>query len=200
MSLPSLKSLIKRLKPGGKPAAPQDCRGGRFVAVIDCVLNQNVRDRGAASFAGMNFELLQLCHELGVGVLQMPCPEVAALGFRRERPPGKTIREALDTTAGRQCCADLAATVATQIQAAIKEGFELIAVLGGNPRSPGCAVHGDQDGLSAESGIFMQALHSALCQRGIDTPFRPLRDASAEMLAEDLQGFRALLLANRSGI
>jgi len=198
MSLPSLRSMINALKPGRAPAAPQDCRGGRFVAVIDCVLNQNVRDRGAASFPGMNFELLQLCHEFGVGVLQMPCPEVAALGFRRKRPAGTTIRKALDTSAGRQCCAELAVSLARQMQAAIDEGCELVAVLGGNPRSPGCAVHGNESGLAAESGIFMLALHSELRQRGIDVPFRGLRDTSPDLLAADLQWFRTLLLASRS--
>lgn len=67
MSLPSLKSVIGRIRSGATSAAMPDCRGGRFVAVIDCILNQNVRDRGAASFPGMNFELLQLCHEQGRG-------------------------------------------------------------------------------------------------------------------------------------
>lgn len=189
MSLPSLTSLINSFRP---PDAP-DCRAGRCVAVIDCVLNQNVRDRGAASFPGMNFELLQLCHERGVGVMQMPCPEIAALGFKRERPPGTTIRQALDTPAGRQACTELAVSVAARMQALSDEGVELVAVLGGNSRSPGCAVHGDACGLSDEAGIFMQALQRELRQRAIEVPFRAMRDASPALLAEDLLWFRALL-------
>lgn len=195
MSLPSLKSVIRRIRAGATSAALPDCRGGRFVAVIDCILNQNVRDRGAASFPGMNFELLQLCHEQGVGVMQMPCPEVLALGFERKRPPGTTIRQALDAEAGRRSCSDLAASVAERIQAAQAEGSRLVAILGGNPRSPGCAVHDGERGLLLESGIFMQELQRELRLRGIDVPFRGVRDASPEMLAEDLQWFRDLLTA-----
>lgn len=193
MNLPSLKSVISRIRSRATSAAVPDCRGGRFIAVIDCILNQNVRDRGAASFPGMNFELLQLCHEQGVGVMQMPCPEVLALGFKRKRPPGTTIRQALDTEAGRRSCSDLAASVAERIQAALVDGSRLVAVLGGNPRSPGCAVHDDERGLVLESGIFMQELQRELRLHGIDVPFRGMRDASPEMLAEDMQWFHNLL-------
>ena len=62
-----------------------DCRQRRFVAVIECILDQNVRDRGAASFPAMNQELLQILHEHGIGILQMPCPEIAALGPERSQ-------------------------------------------------------------------------------------------------------------------
>ena len=193
MSLPSLKTVINRLRSGATSRALPDCRGGRFVAVIDCILNQNVRDRGAASSPSMNFELLQLCHEQGVGIMQMPCPEVLALGFERKRPAGMTIRQALDTEAGRQCCSDLAVSVAERIQATLTGGARLVAVLGGNPLSPGCAVHDDERGLLLESGIFMQELQRELRCHGIDVPFRGMRDSSPEMLAEDLQCLRNLL-------
>lgn len=198
MSLPTLKAAIKRLRPGATAAALPDCRGGRFVAVIDCILNQNVRDIGAASFPEMNFELLALCHELKVGVMQMPCPEIMALGFHRERPPGVTIRQALDTEAGRQRCSDLAAAVAEQIQTALAAGSRLMAVLGGNTQSPGCAVHGDKRGLLIKSGIFMQELQRELRLRGIDAPFRGMRDASPELLAEDMQWLRNLLVGGQA--
>ena len=191
MSLSALKSLI----PWIRPPVARDCRSGRFVAVIDCVLNQNVRDRGAASFPAMNFELLQLCHAQGIGVMQMPCPEVSALGLKRERPAGMTVRQALDTDAGRLCCANLAASVATQMQILVDEGFTLVAVLGGNPRSPGCAVHAVQGRLTDDSGLFMLALQAELSQRGIEVPFRGVRDTSSAMLADDLQWFRNLLRA-----
>ena len=78
-----LEALKKWL---GKPGPGTDRRSRRFVAVIECILDQNVRDRGAASFPAMNHELLQILHEHGIGILQMPCPEIAALGPGRSRP------------------------------------------------------------------------------------------------------------------
>jgi predicted secreted protein len=191
MSLPSLRSLLAVFK----PVPPHDGRGGRFVVVIDCVLNQNVRDQGAANCPAMNFEFLRLCHENGIGIMQMPCPEIAALGFKRQRPPGTSIRQALDTLAGQQACAELAASVVGRIVELSGQGFQPLAVLGGNPRSPGCAVHQEANALDAESGIFMLALQAELRHHGLDPPFRSLRDASPEWLAEDLQWLSQLSAA-----
>ncbi|MBU1363558.1 MAG: hypothetical protein KKE51_07010 [Gammaproteobacteria bacterium] len=192
MSLPSLRSLLAVFKPAHPPGLPHDGRGGRFVVVIDCVLNQNVRDQGAANCPAMNFEILRLCHEKGIGIMQMPCPEIAALGFKRQRPPGISIRQALDTPAGRLACAELAASVVGRVVELSEQGFTPLAVLGGNLRSPGCAVHPETSSLGAESGIFMLALQAELRRHGLDLPFRGLRDASPDGLAEDLRWFGRL--------
>jgi predicted secreted protein len=183
-------SLLERLKVPFKAARPADMRSHRLVAVIECTLNQNVRDAGAACCPAMNFALIELCHQHGVGLLPMPCPEIAALGFPRSRQAGQTIRQALDTKAGRQACAALAAQVAERIGQQLAAGDELLAVLGGNPGSPGCAVHVDGAGLAAESGVFMQELHVELARRGLSPTFRGIRDATPESLAEDLRWLR----------
>lgn len=164
---------------------PEDRRAGRFVAVIDCIMNQNVRDLGAARFPAMNFPLLEICNEAGVGVWQMPCPEIMALGFRRERPPGVSIRQALDSEAGRQVCDELANSVAERLNQQIREGFELLAVLGGNTASPGCAVHDAGDALLPKSGVFMLALQRALRERGVEVPFHAVRDDTVALLEAD---------------
>jgi len=189
MPVTLLKNLIKRARPGRVP----DARGRRFVAVIDCILNQNTRDAGAARFPAMNFELLQLCHEHHVGILQMPCPEIAALGFKRVRRPGQTIREALDTEAGRQRCAEIAMDVADRIEACLAEGDALLAVLGGNPQSPGCAVHDSDTGLLDTSGVLMKKLQAEFRKRNLDATFRGIRDHDPVLMAQDLQWFRDVL-------
>ena len=183
----TLKNLL------GRSAASADVRGRRFIAVIDCVLNQNARDAGAACFPAMNFELLQLCQRHGVGVLQMPCPEMAALGPERKRLPGQSLREALASAPGRACCSELAADTADRIEGFLESGCELLVVLGGNPRSPGCAVLQGADGLCSESGIFMQALQEELRRRGREVRFRGIRDHDPELLRHDLVWFQELL-------
>jgi len=193
-----LKHLIKRIMPSRRPDRVSDMRSYRFVAVIDCILNQNVRDCGAARFPAMNFELLQLCHEHNVGVLQMPCPEIAALGFKRARKSGQTIHAALDNDAGRRCCAELASAVAERIEIYRAEGCELLAILGGNPRSPGCAVHVGNDDLLADSGVFMKELHAELRNRKLETPFKGIRDHDPELLEQDLQWLRDVFLRQPS--
>ncbi len=199
MSHPSVARLFGALRRRLGVKLASDCRGGRFVAVIDCIVNQNVRDQGAARFPAMNFPLLALCHEAGVGVWQMPCPEIAALGFRRARAPGMTIRQALESEAGRQACGELAASVGERLQQQIGEGFELLAVLGGNAASPGCAVHDAGGALAPESGLFMLALQLELRRRGLDVPFLAMRDASPDLLDEDIAHVRQILMATKVG-
>jgi hypothetical protein len=174
----------------------QDGRGGRMLAVIECHLNQNVRDGGAATFPAMNLPLLEQCARHGVGLLPMPCPEVHCLGPQRARPAGTSLRAALDSSEGRRCCQALAEETGDRVQTRLAMGGELLAVLGGNPESPGCAVHLATDDprgpLDARSGVFIQALWGNLTRRGIQVPFRGLRDYRPELMQEDLDWLAGL--------
>lgn len=193
--MPSPTELLHRLRSLIKPAGSNcvdDGRSRRFVVVIDCILNQNVRDLGAARFPAMNCGLLEICQQHDIGLLQMPCPEIAVLGFRRARLAGQTIREALDTEVGQAQCAALAGTVADRIDACLDDGGNVLAVLGGNPGSPGCAVHVGEDGLQEASGIFMKALQQELRTRNRDICFKGMRDHDPALLAEDLRWLRDL--------
>jgi hypothetical protein len=63
-------------------------QSARAEAVIDCMLNQNAHDAGAARVAAMAWRVVHIGHEHRVGIVQMPCPEVACLGLARARPIG----------------------------------------------------------------------------------------------------------------
>ena len=185
----------------GMTAPTRDARGRRFVAVIECALNQNARDTGAAGFPAMNFELLQRCHQHDVGILQMPCPEIAALGFERKRPAEKgkiqNLRQALDSEHGRSWCQALAVETADRIEGYLSQGCELLAIVGGNPHSPGCAIHHGPEALREESGIFMKALQEELRRRRHEAVFQPMRDHDPQLLQEDLARFQEVLVATR---
>ena len=182
---------------GHRPAGrPRDDRGGRIVAVIECVLNQNARDAGAAASPALNTHVLELCAAHAVGVVQIPCPEIAVLGCARDRRPGESIRAALDTPGGRERCHVIGADVAVRLEAYVAAGCRVLAVLGGNGQSPGCAVHAGDGGLLATSGVLMRALQHELRARRIDVPFRGLRDADPALLSEDLAWLGGLFAAN----
>lgn len=166
-----------------------------MVAVIECVLNQNARDAGAAIFLAMNGALLELCRQYDVGIVQMPCPEIACLGFERKRPPGTSIRQTLDTETGRQCCAKIGAEVADRLAVYADQGYRVLAILGGNPQSPGCAVHVGNDALLPESGVLMQELQAELRKRGLEIEFRGLRDADAALLKLDMDWLSGVFAA-----
>ena len=172
---------------GGEQGAAVDGRSGRMVVVIHCILNQNVRDAGAATLGEANWAVLDLCRAHRVGVMQLPCPESACLGLARRRPKGVELRAMLETEAGRRGCRHLALAAADQIADHARLGHQVLAVLGGNRESPGCAVHhAAGGGLAPESGVFMLALAEELAKRGLHLPFRPLRDGEPERMAEDL--------------
>jgi predicted secreted protein len=187
-----LIDLARRLT--GRPQRPplRDSRAGRIVAVIECVLNQNARDEGAATSPALNRDVLRLCSEHAVGIVQIPCPEMRALGLGRARPPGASIRDALNTDAGRRCCRRIRVETADQLQDYARNGCAVLAVVGGNERSPGCAVHNGRGGLLPSSGVLMRELQHELRQRGLEFPFLAMRDADASALATDIGRLAAL--------
>ena len=180
---------INVLKSKFKKTADQ--RSFKFVTVIECILNQNSRDFGVAMYPALNRDLLQLCMRYEVGILQIPCPEMAFMGLARKRKKGESIREALDTASGRDCCRKLGIETANRIQDYLQHGNKLLAVLGGNPESPACAIHTISAGeggqtLEVTSGIFMKEFHKELLKRNIRVPFKGIRDCQPEWIKEDL--------------
>ena len=174
----------------------KDRRSGRVAFLIECLLNQNARDMGAAESPAMTRPVIDLLAEKDVGMVQIPCPEIACLGFPRRRMPGQSIRDALSAPQPTACCERLAVATADRIQHYLDQGFEIAAVLGGNMQSPGCAVHQDRTGsgaLADSSGVFMRALSVELARRGLQIPFRGMRDADRKLLNEDLDWLRARL-------
>jgi predicted secreted protein len=171
----------------------RDAPAGRIVAVIECVLNQNARDEGAAISPALNGDVLRLCSEHAIGIVQIPCPEMRVLGPARTRPPGTSIRAALDTDAGRRCCREISVETADRLQEYARNGYTVLAVLGGNAQSPGCAVHNGRSGLLPASGVLMRALQPELRQRGLELPFLAMRDADPAALATDVDRLAALV-------
>ena len=173
-----------------------DARRGRMVFLIECLLNQNARDRGAAQAPAVTPGLIQLLTEKDVGMVQISCPEMNCLGFARKRLPGQSIREALETPTASACCEHLANTTAERIRHYTDQGFEVLCILGGNSQSPACAVQPGNDetrSLTGRSGVFMQALARELESRVPGIPFRGIRDADPGLLAEDLSWLKRLL-------
>lgn len=191
----SLRGWWNRLRWG---VPPVDVRSRRVVALIECHLDQNVRDRGAATHPGCHAELLAMLASAGVGIVVLPCPECHALGPARARPAGVSLREAMGTDVARTRCAELAAACADRLEAARESGCTVLAVIGGDVESPGCAVHpaeaaspgGSAGPLGGRASGFMRALEAELGRRGIAVPFRGLRESDPDAHARDLAWIR----------
>ena len=173
----------------------RDHRSGRVVAVIECALNQNARDFGAARFPAANNQIVDLLRRYEVGIVQIACPEIACLGLKRSRPSGMSLRAAMETPTSRERCASLAKDTATRLQEYVKNGVKVIAILGGDTGSPGCAVLEGPcgTGLAENSGVFIKALAVALSEYDVTIPFRGLRDSSVKTLSQDVEWLEAQL-------
>jgi hypothetical protein len=71
----------------------------------------------------------------------------------------------------------------------------VIAILGGDTGSPGCAVLEGPcgTGLAENSGVFIKALAVALSEYDVTIPFRGLRDSSVKTLTQDMEWLEAQL-------
>ena len=172
-----------------------DQRSKKVILVLHCLLNQNARIDGCAYFPGAMRESARTVVDSGVGILQMPCPELHCLGLDRSgRMRDGTdigIREALLEGEGQKACRELVRHVMDDVKEYQKHGFQIIGVVG-NDGSPACGVDTTHyvDGERAGAGAFMEMLREELTRLGLDIPFVALRDHE---WAERTARIRALL-------
>jgi predicted secreted protein len=124
-------------------------RGKNIILVSHCIMNQNsvVFPLGRAS-GGFKF-VNNLLND-GIGVIQLPCPELRYLGI--ERAPMK--KSEYDTKAYRNLCVELFMPVMEEIITYIKNDYNILGIMGIN-ESPTCSITGAR-------GIFMEEVFNIL--------------------------------------
>lgn len=146
----------------------KDSRSGKIALVAHCILNQNSRVFGLAERSSAITEIVDFLIRKDLGVIQLPCPELAYAGI--SRPP--QTKEQYNTSTFRKHCRKIAEDAAKQIQEYQKCGIRLKLVIG-VAGSPSCNISDNQN--IENSGIFMEELHHALSERGISAPFYGIR-------------------------
>jgi hypothetical protein len=101
----------------------------------------------------------------------------------------------METPTSRERCASLAKDTAKRLHEYVNNGVRVIAILGGDTGSPGCAVLEGPcgTGLAENSGVFIKALAGALSEYDLTIPFRGLRDSSVKTLSRDVEWLEAQL-------
>lgn len=158
-----------------------DQRSKKVILVLHCLLNQNARIDGCGYFPGAMGEAAEAVVASGIGVVQMPCPELHCLGLDRSgrlrdgRDIG--IREALLEGKGAAACDRLVELVMRDVDEYLQHGFQIVGVIG-NDGSPACGVNTAHrlEGEAPGPGAFMMKLREALTARGLDLRFVALRD------------------------
>ena len=149
----------------------KDKRSKKLALVAHCILNQNSRVSGLAERSSSITEIIEFLTQNGIGIIQMPCPELVYAGILR---PSKT-KEQYDNATFREQCRKIAKKLANQIQEYEKGGIKLKLVIGVDG-SPSC-------GVSETSGILMEELRSVLAEKRISAPFHGI---CYERLKEDI--------------
>lgn len=142
-----------------------------FVAVAHCILNQATRwwndEKGTEPAKGCLWKVVKRLDELGVGIYQLPCPEITFLG----NPRPAMIREDYERIRGYgEHIKNLTLEASSDIEALIKmsrrPGLRILGLVG-LARSPSCAARGIEQG-SDPGGIFFEELFKELKRRGIE--------------------------------
>ncbi|MFQ6039198.1 MAG: hypothetical protein ACE5LV_11345, partial [Candidatus Aminicenantales bacterium] len=113
----------------------KDRRSGRIVLVSHCLLNVHSLEDGLALYPGLEEDLFRILIEKGVGIVQMPCPEIEVFGILRKPLP----RESYEHEKIQMRYKELASSVCEQIMAFTRKNYGIVAVLGAEA-SPTCGI------------------------------------------------------------
>jgi predicted secreted protein len=162
-----------------------DKRSKRIILVSHCILNQNAKIDRCAHYPGAIKEVLNAILESGVGILQMPCPELMYLGLDRQvdRAGNPTVEEEdtrvalrIASEEGISYCREIAKATVYQIDQYQQNGFEIVGILGING-SPTCGVETTwYDGQEEDSpGILIRTLREKLHQEDRSIQMRGIK-------------------------
>lgn len=154
-------------------------RSRRLVLLAHCYLNQNAKVAGLAREPGMVLPILQVLHAHGLGVIQLPCPEMVMAGIKR----WWQTKRLYDFPGYRRYCREEAAAIVDQLVDYHHNGYETVALVGVDG-SPTCGIsfcgtdanmggppHIPQKSpLRYEKGILMEELIGEIASRGLPVP------------------------------
>jgi predicted secreted protein len=157
----------------------KDGRSMKVLFAAHCILNQNARHVDCADFPSMMKPLMAAIQEKEIGVIQLPCPELMALGLGRDRdvPPLETVREAIDLPDARKRLEPLVEQVLYQIREYRFQGFRIVGILGKNG-SPSCGVETTsfKGGPGPGRGTFIKLLMDRLQSENLSIDIKGVDD------------------------
>jgi len=112
-----------------------DKRSGKIVVVSHCMLNVHSLEDNLAIYPGLEKEVVELLMKKGVGIYQIPCPEIELSSIFRKALP----KESYEHPKIRKSYRKLAEEITQTLSAYTKKGYKISAVLGAEG-SPTCGM------------------------------------------------------------
>lgn len=143
-------------------------RSRKVIFVSHCLLNQNVKSLGRERAQGAIKELVELFAESGVGIVQLPCPQ---LDFNGGLHRTSKQKEACDTKKYRDFCRNLSKLILQQIEKYLEKDYNVLGILGVE-FSPTCAVHQLENGSRnvPGKGIFFEEFEGEMRKKNFQVP------------------------------
>lgn len=157
----------------------KDARSRKVVFLAHCILNQNARINSCAYTPATIPNIAEELVRRGIGMAQMPCPELGCLGLGRGGPV--EIYDQLSTPGARRKLREYAHDTAYQIKQYRKHGFRVLGVLGIDG-SPSCGVELTYyKGEGPGTGAYIEELLETMKKEGLsDIPVKGVQDAGVE--------------------
>lgn len=161
-------------------------RSRKILLVCHCILNSNAKVEGLSQYEGVFKEIIDIINKEGIGIIQLPCPEMIIYGIKR----WGHVKEQFDTLFYRDNCREMLKSIVGQAKSYIDAGYEIVGVLGVDG-SPSCGVNvtcsgnwgGELSGNEdlehtimdlkdiGSSGIFIEELNKYFIEHEIRIPF-----------------------------
>ncbi len=185
----------------------RDKRSGKVVVVSHCLLNVHSLEDGLAVYPGLEEDLFRVLIEKGVGIFQIPCPEMEVSGIFRKPLP----KDSYEHSTIRKKYKRLADSISKQLAMFLKKKYEIVAVLGAEV-SPTCGISlvgkwkdpvkkgrfPDDIEFVEAMGVFMEEFKDSLKTKGIHPhwigiPGKSLRTTDPKSLEETLVKIKEIL-------
>lgn len=157
----------------------------KIILTSHCILNQNSVIEGWGRARGA-FPIVKLLLNEGIGIIQLPCPELIFNGINR--PPLEY--KDYNTKDYRNLCHELLLPYVSQLKAYIENGYQLLGIVAVH-NSPSCSITGKR-------GVFMEELFDICEQQNILLQYVEIPETYNEEICEsDLENkIRELIKEN----
>lgn len=180
-------------------------RGKKIILLAHCILNVNAKVEGFEPYQSLIKEVTDSLFENHIGIIQLPCPEMAVYGIKR----WGHVKDQFDYKFFKDTCRDLLSPIMNQLESYTNSGYNLVGCIGIDG-SPSCGVNltcrskdwrgemsmkPDLESILSnvemvnEKGVFMEVLENALNEIGLDVPFIGINEESMESSLSQVHAF-----------
>lgn len=179
-------------------------RNRKIVLVSHCILNSNSKVEGLSQYGGAFKEVVNIINSEGIGIIQLPCPEMIIYGIKR----WGHVKEQFDTLFYRDNCRKMLKPIVEQVKSYMDAGYEIMGVIGVDG-SPSCGVNltcsgnwgGELSGNEnlestimdlrdmESSGVFIEELNKYFIEYEIKVPFMAIDERDVYSSLTTIENF-----------